>query len=409
VKGDMIAQVGTISANNDKQIGSIIAEAMKKVGKDGVITVEESRTMETTLEVVEGMQFDRGYLSPYFVTDPERMTCNVEDPYILIHEKKISSMKDLLPLLEQVARAGKPLLIIAEDIEGEALATLVVNKLRGTLQCAAVKAPGFGDRRKSMLEDIAILTGGKAITEDLGIKLENVKMEDLGRAKKVTIDKDNTTIVEGHGKPAHIEGRVKQIRAQVEETTSDYDREKLQERLAKLVGGVAVIKVGAATETELKEKKARVEDAMHATRAAVEEGIVPGGGVALLRCIPALEALKLEGDEAIGVNIVKRALEEPMRQIAHNAGMEGAVVLGKIRESKDSNFGYNADTDEYADLVKVGVIDPAKVTRLALQNAASVAALMLTTEALVADIREEDKKAAGAPAGGGPGGMGGMY
>jgi chaperonin GroEL len=409
VKGDMIAQVGTISANNDKQIGSIIAEAMKKVGKDGVITVEESRTMETTLEVVEGMQFDRGYLSPYFVTDPERMTCNVEDPYILIHEKKISSMKDLLPLLEQVARAGKPLLIIAEDIEGEALATLVVNKLRGTLQCAAVKAPGFGDRRKSMLEDIAILTGGKAITEDLGIKLENVKMEDLGRAKKVTIDKDNTTIVEGHGKPAHIEGRVKQIRAQVEETTSDYDREKLQERLAKLVGGVAVIKVGAATETELKEKKARVEDAMHATRAAVEEGIVPGGGVALLRCIPALETLKLEGDEAIGVNIVKRALEEPMRQIAHNAGMEGAVVLGKIRESKDSNFGYNADTDEYADLVKVGVIDPAKVTRLALQNAASVAALMLTTEALVADIREDDKKAAGAPAGGGPGGMGGMY
>jgi chaperonin GroEL len=409
VKGDMIAQVGTISANNDKQIGSIIAEAMKKVGKDGVITVEESRTMETTLEVVEGMQFDRGYLSPYFVTDPERMTCNVEDPYILIHEKKISSMKDLLPLLEQVARAGKPLLIIAEDIEGEALATLVVNKLRGTLQCAAVKAPGFGDRRKSMLEDIAILTGGKAVTEDLGIKLENVKMEDLGRAKKVTIDKDNTTIVEGHGKPAHIEGRVKQIRAQVEETTSDYDREKLQERLAKLVGGVAVIKVGAATETELKEKKARVEDAMHATRAAVEEGIVPGGGVALLRCIPALETLKLEGDEAIGVNIVKRALEEPMRQIAHNAGMEGAVVLGKIRESKDSNFGYNADTDEYADLVKVGVIDPAKVTRLALQNAASVAALMLTTEALVADIREDDKKAAGAPAGGGPGGMGGMY
>ncbi|HXN64380.1 MAG TPA: chaperonin GroEL [Candidatus Acidoferrales bacterium] len=408
VKGDMIAQVGTISANNDKQIGSIIAEAMKKVGKDGVITVEESRTMETTLEVVEGMQFDRGYLSPYFVTDPERMTCNIEDPYILIHEKKISSMKDLLPLLEQVARAGKPLMIIAEDIEGEALATLVVNKLRGTLQCAAVKAPGFGDRRKAMLEDIATLTGGKAITEDLGIKLENVKMEDLGRAKKVTIDKDNTTIVEGNGKAAHIEGRVKQIRAQVEETTSDYDREKLQERLAKLVGGVAVIKVGAATETELKEKKARVEDAMHATRAAVEEGIVPGGGVALLRCIPALESLKLEGDEAIGVNIVKRALEEPMRQIAHNAGMEGAVVLGKIRESKDSNFGYNADTDEYADLVKVGVIDPAKVTRLALQNAASVAALMLTTEALVADIREDEKKAA-APAGGGPGGMGGMY
>jgi chaperonin GroEL len=411
VKGDMIAQVGTISANNDKQIGSIIAEAMKKVGKDGVITVEESRTMETTLEVVEGMQFDRGYLSPYFVTDPERMECNLEDPYILINEKKISSMKDLLPLLEQVARAGKPLLIIAEDVEGEALATLVVNKLRGTLQCSAVKAPGFGDRRKAMLEDIATLTGGKALTEDLGIKLENVKMEDLGRAKKVTIDKDNTTIVEGNGKPAHIEGRVKQIRAQVEETTSDYDREKLQERLAKLVGGVAVIKVGAATETELKEKKARVEDAMHATRAAVEEGIVPGGGVALLRCIPALDKLKLDEDEAIGVNIVKRALEEPLRQIVLNAGLEGAVVVGRIRESKDENFGYNADTGEYGDLVKSGVIDPAKVTRLALQNAASVAALMLTTEALVADIREDDKKAAGAGGHGGPGGMGGggMY
>jgi chaperonin GroEL len=410
VKGDMIAQVGTISANNDKQIGSIIAEAMKKVGKDGVITVEESRTMETTLEVVEGMQFDRGYLSPYFVTDPERMECNLEDPYILIHEKKISSMKDLLPLLEQVARAGKPLLIIAEDVEGEALATLVVNKLRGTLQCSAVKAPGFGDRRKAMLEDIATLTGGKAITEDLGIKLENVKMEDLGRAKKVTIDKDNTTIVEGNGKPAHIEGRVKQIRAQVEETTSDYDREKLQERLAKLVGGVAVIKVGAATETELKEKKARVEDAMHATRAAVEEGIVPGGGVALLRCIPALEKLKLDEDEAIGVNIVKRALEEPLRQIVLNAGLEGAVVVGRIRESKDENFGYNADSGEYGDLVKGGVIDPAKVTRLALQNAASVAALMLTTEALVADIREDKKEAAGAGGHGGPGGMGGgMY
>ncbi|MFZ0819384.1 MAG: chaperonin GroEL [Candidatus Acidiferrales bacterium] len=410
VKGDMIAQVGTISANNDKQIGSIIAEAMKKVGKDGVITVEESRTMETTLEVVEGMQFDRGYLSPYFVTDPERMECNLEDPYILIHEKKISSMKDLLPLLEQVARAGKPLLIIAEDVEGEALATLVVNKLRGTLQCSAVKAPGFGDRRKAMLEDIAVLTGGKAVTEDLGIKLENVKMEDLGRAKKVTIDKDNTTIVEGNGKPAHIEGRVKQLRAQVEETTSDYDREKLQERLAKLVGGVAVIKVGAATETELKEKKARVEDAMHATRAAVEEGIVPGGGVALLRCIPALEKLKLGEDEAIGVNIVKRALEEPLRQIVLNAGLEGAVVVGRIRESKDENFGYNADTGEYGDLVKGGVIDPAKVTRLALQNAASVAALMLTTEALVADIREDDKKAASAGGHGGPGGMGGgMY
>ncbi len=409
VKGDMIAQVGTISANNDKQIGSIIAEAMKKVGKDGVITVEESKTMETTLEVVEGMQFDRGYLSPYFVTDPERMECVIEDARILIHEKKISSMKDLLPLLEQIAKTGKPLLIIAEDVEGEALATLVVNKLRGTLQCAAVKAPGFGDRRKAMLEDIATLTGGKAITEDLGIKLENVKMEDLGRAKKVTIDKDNTTIVEGGGKPTEIEGRVKQIRAQVEETTSDYDREKLQERLAKLVGGVAVIKVGAATETELKEKKARVEDAMHATRAAVEEGIVPGGGVALVRCISPLEKLKLHADdEAIGVNIVKRALEEPMRQIAHNAGHEGAVVVGRVRESKDENFGFNAETGEFTDLVKAGVIDPAKVTRLALQNAASIAALMLTTEALVADIKDDDKKVAGGGAPGG-GGMGGMY
>jgi chaperonin GroEL len=411
VKGDMIAQVGTISANNDKQIGSIIAEAMKKVGKDGVITVEESKTMETTLEVVEGMQFDRGYLSPYFVTDPERMECALEDVRILIHEKKISSMKDLLPLLESIAKMGKPLLIIAEDVEGEALATLVVNKLRGTLQCAAVKAPGFGDRRKAMLEDIAILTGGKAITEDLGIKLENVKAEDLGRAKKVTIDKDNTTIVEGAGKPSEIEGRVRQIRAQIDETTSDYDREKLQERLAKLVGGVAVIKVGAATETELKEKKARVEDAMHATRAAVEEGIVPGGGVALVRCISALEKLKLQDDEAIGVNIVKRALEEPMRQIALNAGQEGAVIVGRIRESKDDNFGFNADTEEFVDLVKAGVIDPAKVTRLALQNAASIAGLMLTTEALVADIKEEDKKGAAGGAGGGMpgGGMGGMY
>jgi chaperonin GroEL len=407
VKGDMIAQVGTISANNDKQIGSIIAEAMKKVGKDGVITVEESKTMETTLEVVEGMQFDRGYLSPYFVTDPERMECVVEDARILIHEKKISSMKDLLPLLEQIAKMGKPLLIIAEDVEGEALATLVVNKLRGTLQCAAVKAPGFGDRRKAMLEDIATLTGGKAITEDLGIKLENVKVEDLGRAKKVTIDKDNTTIVEGAGKAAEIEGRVRQIRTQVEETTSDYDREKLQERLAKLVGGVAVIKVGAATETELKEKKARVEDAMHATRAAVEEGIVPGGGVALVRCIAALEKLKLQDDEAIGVNIVKRALEEPMRQIALNAGHEGAVIVGRIRDSKDDNFGFNAETGDFSDLVKAGVIDPAKVTRLALQNAASIAGLMLTTEALVADIKEEGQKAA-AGAGQG-GGMGGMY
>jgi chaperonin GroEL len=412
VKGDMIAQVGTISANNDKQIGGIIAEAMKKVGKDGVITVEESKTMETTLEVVEGMQFDRGYLSPYFVTDPERMEVVLEDARILIHEKKISSMKDLLPLLEQVAKMGKPLMIIAEDVEGEALATLVVNKLRGTLQVAGVKAPGFGDRRKAMLEDIATLTGGKAITEDLGIKLENVKLEDLGRAKKITIDKDNTTIVEGYGKPSEIEGRVKQIRTQVDDTTSDYDREKLQERLAKLVGGVAVIKVGAATETELKEKKARVEDAMHATRAAVEEGIVPGGGTALLRCLNALDKLKLEGDEATGVNIVKRALEEPCRQIAHNAGQEGAVIIGRIRESKDDNFGYNADTEEFVDLVKAGVIDPAKVTRLALQNAASIAGLMLTTEALVADIKEDDKKGAGAGHGGGMpggGGMGGMY
>ncbi len=411
VKGDMIAQVGTISANNDRQIGSIIAEAMKKVGKDGVITVEESRTMETTLEVVEGMQFDRGYLSPYFVTDPERMECVLEDVRILIHEKKISSMKDLLPLLEQIAKLGKPLLIIAEDVEGEALATLVVNKLRGTLQCSAVKAPGFGDRRKAMLEDIATLTGGKAVTEDLGIKLENVKMEDLGKAKKVTIDKDNCTIIEGAGKSSEIEGRVRQIRTQVEDTTSDYDKEKLQERLAKLVGGVAVIKVGAATETELKEKKARVEDAMHATRAAVEEGIVPGGGVALIRCIAVLDKLKLNEEEAIGVNIVKRALEEPLRQIALNAGEEGAVIVNRVRENKDENFGYNADTGEFGDMIKAGVIDPAKVTRLALQNAASIAGLMLTTEALVADIKEPDKTAAaGAGGHGGPGGgMGGMY
>jgi chaperonin GroEL len=402
VKGDMIAQVGTISANTDKQVGSIIAEAMKKVGKDGVITVEESKTMETTLEVVEGMQFDRGYLSPYFVTDPERMECVLEDAVILIHEKKISSMKDVLPLLEQTAKMSKPLLIIAEDVEGEALATLVVNKLRGTLQCAAVKAPGFGDRRKAMLEDIAILTGGKAITEDLGIKLENVKLENLGRAKKVTIDKDNTTLVAGVGKASEIEGRIKQLRVQIEETTSDYDKEKLQERLAKLVGGVAVIKVGAATETELKEKKARVEDAMHATRAAVEEGIVPGGGTALLRCLPALEKLKLHDDEAIGVNLVKRALEEPTRQIAQNAGREGAVVVERVRESKDENFGFNAETGEFGDMVKAGVIDPAKVTRLALQNAASIAALMLTTEVLVADVRGDEKTAA-AGAGGGMG------
>ncbi|HEY6261179.1 MAG TPA: chaperonin GroEL [Nitrospiraceae bacterium] len=406
VRGDMIAQVGTISANTDKQVGSIIAEAMKKVGKDGVITVEESKTMETTLEVVEGMQFDRGYLSPYFVTDAERMECVLEDVYILIHEKKISSMKDLLPLLEQTAKMSKPLLIIAEDVEGEALATLVVNKLRGTLQCAAVKAPGFGDRRKAMLEDIAILTGGKAITEDLGVKLENVKIEELGSAKKVTIDKDNTTIVAGAGKASEIEGRIKQLRMQVEETTSDYDKEKLQERLAKLVGGVAIIKVGAATETELKEKKARVEDAMHATRAAVEEGIVPGGGTALLRCLLALEKLKLHDDEAIGVNIVKRALEEPLRQIAGNAGHEGAVVVGRVRESRDENFGFNAETGEFGDLVKAGVIDPAKVTRLALQNAASIVSLMLTTEVLIAELKGEEKMAA---AGAGHGGMGGMY
>ncbi len=401
VKGDMIAQVGTISANTDKQVGSIIAEAMKKVGKDGVITVEESKTMETTLEVVEGMQFDRGYLSPYFVTDPERMECILEDVSILIHEKKISSMKDLLPLLEQTAKMSKPLLIIAEEVDGEALATLVVNKLRGTLQCAAVKAPGFGDRRKAMLEDIAILTGGKAITEDLGIKLENVKIEDLGSAKKVTIDKDNTTIVAGAGKATEIEGRIKQLRVQVEETTSDYDKEKLQERLAKLVGGVAVIKVGAATETELKEKKARVEDAMHATRAAVEEGIVSGGGTALLRCLPALEKLKLHDDEAIGVNIVKRALEEPLRQIAQNAGHEGALVIGRVRESKDEHFGFNAETGEFGDLVKAGVIDPAKVTRLALQNAASIVSLMLTTEVLIADLKGEEKLAAAAAGYGG--------
>jgi chaperonin GroEL len=407
VKGDMIAQVGTISANTDKHVGDIIAEAMKKVGKDGVITVEESKTMDTTLEIVEGMQFDRGYLSPYFVTDPERMECVLEDVRILIHEKKISSMKDLLPLLEQAAKISKPLLIIAEELEGEALATLVVNKLRGTIQVAAVKAPGFGDRRKAMLEDIAILTGGKAITEDLGLKLENVKIEELGSAKKVTIDKDNTTIIAGGGKPAEIEGRIKQLRAQIEDTTSDYDKEKLQERLAKLVGGVAIIKVGAATETELKEKKARVEDAMHATRAAVEEGIVPGGGTVLLRCLPALEKLKLHDDEAIGVNIVKRALEEPLRQIAQNAGHEGALVVGRVRESKDENFGFNADTGEFGDLVKAGVIDPAKVTRLALQNAASIVSLMLTTEVLIADYKGEEKTAAAGPGYGG--GMGGSY
>jgi chaperonin GroEL len=408
VTGDMIAQVGTISANNDETIGKIIAEAMKKVGKDGVITVEESKTLETQLEVVEGMQFDRGYLSPYFVTDPERMEAIQENAYILIHEKKISSMKDLLPLLEQIAKSGKPLLIIAEDVEGEALATLVVNKLRGTLQVAAVKAPGFGDRRKAMLQDIATLTGGKAITEDLGIKLENVQVSDLGQAKKITIDKDNTTVVEGKGKHSEIEGRVKEIRSQIDKTTSDYDREKLQERLAKLVGGVAVIKVGAATETEMKEKKARVEDAMHATRAAVEEGIVPGGGVALARCVTALDKLKLEGDEQIGVNIVKRALQEPLRQIAENSGEEGAIVLGKVNDSKDANYGFNALTSEYEDLVKAGVLDPTKVVRTALQNAGSIASLMLTTEALVADIPEE-KKGAPMGAGGHGGGMGDMY
>ncbi|MFZ0801739.1 MAG: chaperonin GroEL [Terriglobales bacterium] len=408
VTGEMISAVGTISANNDETIGHIIAEAMKKVGKDGVITVEESKTLETQLEVVEGMQFDRGYLSPYFVTDPERMEVALENAYILINEKKISSMKDLLPLLEQIAKGGKPLVIIAEDVEGEALATLVVNKLRGTLQVAAVKAPGFGDRRKAMLQDIATITGGKAITEDLGIKLENVQISDLGQAKKITIDKDNTTIVEGKGKPADIQGRVKEIRGQIDKTTSDYDREKLQERLAKLVGGVAVIKVGAATETEMKEKKARVEDAMHATRAAVEEGIVPGGGVALARCVKALEGLKVEGDEHIGVNIVKRAITEPLRMIAENAGEEGAIVLGKVNDSKDANYGYNALTGEYEDLVKAGVLDPTKVVRTALQNAGSIASLMLTTEALVAEIPEEKK---GAPMGGGHGGGGmeGMY
>ncbi len=407
VSGDMISQVGTISANNDSTIGNIIAEAMKKVGKDGVITVEESKTLETQLEVVEGMQFDRGYLSPYFVTDPERMEVVLENAYILINEKKISSMKDLLPLLEQIAKSGKPLVIIAEDVEGEALATLVVNKLRGTLHVSAVKAPGFGDRRKAMLQDIAILTGGKAITEDLGIKLENVQISDLGQAKKVTIDKDNTTIVEGKGKHNEIEGRVKEIRSQVDKTTSDYDREKLQERLAKLVGGVAVIKVGAATETEMKEKKARVEDAMHATRAAVEEGIVPGGGVALSRCVAALDKLKSEGDEQIGINVVRRALQEPLRQIAENAGEEGAIVLGKVNDSKDNNFGYNALTGEYEDLVKAGVLDPTKVVRTALQNAGSIASLMLTTEALISELPE--KKEAPAMPGGHGGGMGDMY
>jgi chaperonin GroEL len=407
VKGNMIAQVGTISANNDETIGKIIAEAMEKVGKDGVITVEEARTLETSLEVVEGMQFDRGYLSPYFVTDPERMEAVLENPLVLIHEKKISSMKDLLPVLEQVAKMGRPLVIIAEDVDGEALATLVVNKLRGTLQVAAVKAPGYGDRRKAMLEDIATLTGGKAITEDLGIKLENIKLDDLGKAKKIVIDKDNTTIVEGAGKSKDIEGRVKQIRTQIEETTSDYDREKLQERLAKLVGGVAIIRVGAATETEMKEKKARVEDAMHATKAAVEEGIVPGGGVALLRSQKAVEALKETGDIQVGINIIRRALEEPLRQIAQNAGKEGAVVVARVRESKTAEEGFNALNEKYENLVEAGVIDPTKVVRSALQNASSIASLLLTTEALVSEIPEEkEDKAAG---GGMPHGGGGMY
>ncbi len=401
VSGDAIAQVGTISANGDATIGNIIAEAMKKVGKDGVITVEESKTMVTELQTVDGMQFDRGYLSPYFVSDPDRMEAVLEDPYILIHEKKISNMKDLLPLLEQIARSGKPLLLIAEEVEGEALATLVVNKLRGTLNACAVKAPGFGDRRKAMLEDIAVLTGGKALMEETGIKLEGVRLEDLGRAKRVTVDKDNTTIIDGAGTQKTIEGRIKQLRNQIEETTSDYDREKLQERLAKLAGGVAVIKVGAATETEMKEKKARVEDALHATRAAVEEGIVPGGGVALLRAGKTLHGLKAEGDEQIGIDIIRRATEEPLRQIVGNAGYEGAIVLEKVRSNDDNNYGFNAQTGQYEDLVKSGVIDPTKVTRSALQHAASISALMLTTEAMICEIPE--KKAPAGPPGGGHG------
>jgi chaperonin GroEL len=398
-----IAQVATISANGDKTIGDIIADAMDKVGKDGTITVEEAKTIETTLDVVEGMQFDKGYLSPYFVTNAETMECALEDAYVLIHEKKISNLQDLLPLLQSVAKSGKPLLIIAEEVEGEALATLVVNKLRGTLQCCAVKAPGFGDRRKSMMEDIAILTAGKCLTEDLGIKLENVKMEDLGRAKRITVDKENTTIVEGNGKSADIQGRVAQIKHQIDETTSDYDREKLQERLAKLAGGVAVINVGAATETEMKEKKARVEDALHATRAAVEEGVVPGGGVALLRAQTALDKMDVTGDEAIGVQIVRASLEGPIRQLVANAGVEGAIVVQEVRNGKGS-YGYNVATGKYTDLVKEGVLDPAKVTRCALQNAASISGLLLTTECMITDIPEDSK-----PAGGGPGGhMGGM-
>jgi chaperonin GroEL len=401
-----IAQVGTISANNDPTIGNIIAEAMNKVGKEGVITVEEAKGLETQLEVVEGMQFDRGYLSPYFVTDPERMECVYEDIFILIHEKKISSMKDLLPLLEQVARSGKPLLIVAEDLEGEALATLVVNKIRGTLQCVGVKAPGFGDRRKAMLEDVAILTGGRVIAEELGMKLENVTLQDLGRCKRIVVDKDNTTLIDGVGKKGDIEGRIKQIRAQIEETTSDYDREKLQERLAKLVGGVAVVRVGAATEVEMKEKKARVEDALHATRAAVEEGIVPGGGVALIRASAALEKLSVSDDERFGVNIVKRAVEEPLRWIAENAGAEGSIVLDKVRNGKGA-FGFDASSEEYGDLIKAGIIDPTKVVRTALLNAASVAGLLLTTEAMVAE-KPEEKSAGPAMPPGGMGGMGGM-
>ncbi len=406
VSGDMIAQVGTISANSDHTIGKIIAEAMAKVGKDGVITVEESKTMVTELATVEGMQFDRGYLSPYFVTDQDRMEVVLEDPYILIHEKKISNMKDILPLLEQIARSGRPLLIIAEEVEGEALATLVVNKLRGTLNTCAVKAPGFGDRRKAMLEDIAVLTAGRSIVEETGIKLEGVKLEDLGRAKRVTVDKDNTTIVDGAGTTTTIEGRIKQLRNQIEETTSDYDREKLQERLAKLAGGVAIIKVGAATETEMKEKKARVEDALHATRAAVEEGIVPGGGVALLRAAKALQTEKFEGDEQFGLNIVRRACEEPLRQIVLNSGHEGAIVVEKVRSNDNPNFGYNASTDVYEDLIAAGVIDPTKVTRTALQNAASIASLMLTTEAMICEIPEKKSAAPGGGHGGhGPEGM----
>src|SRR5712675_1515525 len=408
VSGDMIAQVGTISANSDSTIGNIIADAMKKVGKDGVITVEESKTMTTELQTVDGMQFDRGYLSPYFVSDAERMECVLEDPYILIHEKKISNMKDLLPLLEQTVRAGKPLLVISEEVEGEALATLVVNKLRGTLNACAVKAPGFGDRRKAMLEDIAILTGGKALMEETGIKLEGVRLEDLGRAKRVTVDKDNTTIIDGAGKEKDIQGRIKQLRAQIEETTSDYDREKLQERLAKLAGGVAVIKVGAATETEMKEKKARVEDALHATRAAVEEGIVPGGGVALLRVQKALDKLEAANeDQAVGIRILSRSIEEPLRQIVDNAGEDAAVILNRVKEGKGA-FGYNAATGKFGDLLEEGILDPTKVTRLALQNAASVAGLLLTTEVMVAEAPKDEEHSHGMPGGGGMGGMGGM-